>query len=81
MLPAWIDVELASLDLGDKRRDRRAGLILDHLAQIAESTPDACQSKASLEATYRFMNNPAVQADAILQAHNQASIRRASAAI
>ena len=52
MLPAWIDVELASLDLGDKRRDRRAGLILDQLAQIAESTPDACQSNAALEATY-----------------------------
>lgn len=78
MLPAWIDVELASLDLGDKRRNRRAGLILDQLAQIAESTPDACQSNASLEATYRFVNNPAARPEAILQAHNQASIQRTS---
>lgn len=72
----WIDEEFATLDLGDKRRDRRARIILDQLAQIAESPPDACKDKAALEATYRFANNPHAAPEVMLQTHNEASIAR-----
>ena len=78
MVAVWVETEFASLDLGDKRRDRRAKQIVDELAQIAESPPDACHSNASLAATYRFVDNRAVQPEAILQAHNQATIERTS---
>lgn len=78
MVAAWIDSEFASLDLGDERRERRARMIVDQFTRIAESTPEACQDKAALEATYRFAKNPAVRPEAILQAPHQAAITRSA---
>jgi len=76
MVAAWVEQEFESLELGDKRLNRRGRLILDAFARIAESTPDACRDNAFLEGTYRFMSNPDARPEAILQAHNQASIAR-----
>jgi hypothetical protein len=76
MIAAWVESEFRTLDLRDKRRDRRVKTIVDQFAQVAESTPDACRDIASLEATYRIANNPAVSPDDILKAHHQASIER-----
>lgn len=78
MVAPWVDTEFSTLDLGDKRRDRRARLIVDRLQQIAESTADACRGNAFLAATYRFASNPAIGSSAILQAHHQAAIERTS---
>jgi IS4 transposase len=72
----WIENEFASLDLGDKRLDRRAKIITQHLSSMADSPPDSCQNASSLEATYRFANNPKVQPEAILDAHYTASVAR-----
>ncbi len=44
----WIESEFATLDLGDKRRERRAKIIVEQLSSMAESTPDACQDHAAL---------------------------------
>jgi hypothetical protein len=41
MVAAWVKSELASLELGDKRRERRAGMVVDQVAQICESQPEA----------------------------------------
>ena len=76
MVAAWVENEFHTLDLGDKRRDRRVKTIVDQFAQVAESTPDACRGVAALEATYRIANNRAVSPDDILKAHHQASIER-----
>lgn len=76
MIAAWVTTELASLDLGDKRRERRAGRMVDQLSQICESQPDAAKSKASLKANYRFIHHPENSPEAILDAHNQAAIQR-----
>jgi len=76
MIAAWVTAELASLDLGDKRRKKRAAIIVDQLAQICESQPDAAKSKAALKANYRFVHHPENSPEAILDAHNQASIQR-----
>ena len=76
MIAAWVESEFRTLDLRDKRRDRRVKTIVDQFAQVAESTPDACRDIASLEATYRIANNAAVSPDDILKAHHQASIER-----
>jgi hypothetical protein len=76
MIAAWVTTELASLKLGDKRREKRAGMIVDQLAQICESQPEAAKSKAALKANYRFVHHPENSPESILDAHNQASIKR-----
>lgn len=76
MIAAWVTKELESLDLGDKRREKRAGIIVDQLAQICESQPEAAKSKAALKANYRFVDHPENSPEAILDAHRQASIKR-----
>jgi len=76
MVAAWVTKELESLDLGDKRRERRARMMVDQLSQICESQPEAAKSKATLKANYRFVDNPKNSPEAILDAHNRASIQR-----
>lgn len=75
---AWTSTELASLDLGDVRRNRRAHRILEDLGQICESQPDAAKSTVMLKAQYRFIHNENNTPEAILGAHNQSSIERAA---
>jgi len=76
MVAAWVPQELAGLSLSDARRHRRAERILDDLAQMSQSQPEAAKSTAALKAQYRFIANPHVSQDAILEAHNQAAIKR-----
>lgn len=72
----WIEDEFATLDLGHKRRERRAKIIVEQLSSMADSTPDACKDNAALEAAYRFADNDAISPEAILDAHNQSAIAR-----
>lgn len=76
MVSSWVIAEFESLQLGDKRREKRARIMVDQLAQISESQPDAAKSKAALKANYRFIHHPENSPEAILDAHNQASIQR-----
>ena len=76
MVAAWIGEEFADLSFGDARLDRRAEFIVDNLSRIAESQPAAAKSTAALKAQYRFIANRSVSQEAILDAHNQAAIRR-----
>ncbi|MCH7727393.1 MAG: hypothetical protein IH991_13065 [Planctomycetes bacterium] len=76
MVAAWVEKEFQTLDLEDKRRDRRVKIIVDQFARVAESTPDACRDIAALEATYRIANNSSVSPDDILKAHHRATIER-----
>lgn len=78
MIASWIATETETLDLGDARRVRRAEIILDGLSQMSDSQPEAAKSKAALKATYRFASNKKIQPGAILESHNQASIKRTS---
>ncbi|MDB5385114.1 MAG: family transposase, partial [Planctomycetaceae bacterium] len=76
MIAPWIIEEMKTLDLEDQRRNQRAQIILDGLAQIAESQPDAAKSTAALKATYRFVDNKFIDLDRLLTPHNQSSIAR-----
>jgi IS4 transposase len=76
MIAGWIEEELATLDLGDARRDRRVKLILQQQSQMAQSTPSACKDATKLAGTYRLVNNKNIPIDAILQAHNNAAVAR-----
>ena len=43
----WIEDEFSTLDLNDKRRERRAKIIVQQLSSMANSTPDACRDNAA----------------------------------
>lgn len=70
--------ELADVDLGDARLDRRVVALADRLsARPAASFPKALDD-AELEAAYRFFGNEAVTPEAILAPHVRQTVRRAS---
>lgn len=70
--------ELAEASLGDKRLNRRLGLLVDSLAERAgESFPKALND-AELEAAYRFFGNDQVTPEGILAPHFRQSARRAA---
>lgn len=76
MLAPWVIAEMKALDLGDVRLNRRAQIILDEICRMTESQPEAMGNTSSLKALYRFANNKSFGLDAVLSAHNQASIER-----
>ena len=66
--------EFAGVDLGDKRRENRAGVIFDSWGNRPEaSLPQAMKDSAGLEGAYRFFNNPRVDSEALLAPHVQCS--------
>jgi len=72
-----VAVELATADLGDSRRSARLGVIIDRMvAQPESSFPEMAGSVGELEALYRFLNNPAVAPEAILEPHIVGSVAR-----
>src|SRR5208283_3442216 len=78
---AWIDDELATLDLNDLRLDRRARLILQRFANKPSlSIPAACDGReAEREAAYRFFSNDKIDDFEILRAHRDATVQRMAA--
>jgi Transposase DNA-binding/Transposase Tn5 dimerisation domain len=81
MSPAnWADVEMASADFGDPRRSRRAVQVLSALAaQPDSSVPEACGDWAATKGAYRFWDNEAIEADALLASHREATVARGRA--
>lgn len=76
----WIATELGGADLGDRRRTRRLIQMASALAaRPTASIPAACGSWAATKAAYRFLDEDAIDADAILAAHVRATVRRAEA--
>jgi len=74
----WVCDELAWLDLGDKRRNQRAKLMVERLAaRPGGCIPPMCESRAETKAAYRFLSNPAIDAGEILAALQQAALGRA----
>lgn len=54
----WAEEEFRGIDLGDKRRDRRAVRLLERLAERpTASIPGACKGWAETQAAYRFLAN------------------------
>lgn len=74
----WIEDEMATLDLGDKRRNDRLRSVLSHLAAMpAASIPQAVGAgRAETEAAYRLFENGAVEFQDILAPHYQATMTR-----
>ncbi len=69
--------ELASIDLGDERLNRRAGVLLEQLGKKPTlSIPGACGGWAETRAAYRLFDNPAVNAEKVLTPHIERTIER-----
>jgi hypothetical protein len=73
----WTESELATINLGDKRLNKRAIKLLDRLGGKAnENIPSACRGWAETKAAYRFFNHKRVTAEQILTPHKQATLKR-----
>jgi len=73
----WAEAEFGTVDLGDRRLNRRAVEIArDFYARPQAQIPQACQSRARTKATYRFFKHPNTNMDDLLEAHRKSSYRR-----
>lgn len=72
-----IQGEMQSIDLGDQRLNRRAGLVIEALAADPEASINAAaHGWAETKAAYRFFDNPNVEPDKILQPHVEKTHQR-----
>lgn len=77
---SWAVTEFADADLGDARRTQRLVELTTVLAQRpGASLPEACGTRAMLKAAYRFFDNDAIEASAILDSHVDATTARMAA--
>lgn len=76
----WAISEFGQAELGDRRRTARLVQLATALGdQPSASLPDACADPATLKAAYRFFDNDAITADAVLVSHVQATLTRVRA--
>ena len=74
----WVEEEMVTVDLGHKARNKRLkSVIADLAAMPAASIPAAVGGgRAETEAAYRLFENEAVEFEAILAPHHQATLER-----
>lgn len=73
----WAEEEFGSAELGDERlRKRLVSLARDFYAQPTANIPEACGSVAKAKAAYRFLGNPVIKMDKVLQTHYEATAKR-----
>ena len=72
--------ELAAIDLGDIRLNRRAGQVLTRLLESPLASPTAAMHGwAEMVGAYRLLDHPECTLEAILQAHRQPVLERVRA--
>jgi len=75
----WAEEELGEVDLGDQRLNKRLVSIAQAFyARPQANIPQACQTRAEVKATYRFLDHPETRMETILQPHDQATVSRMS---
>ncbi len=73
----WAREEMATVQLGDQRLNKRAASLLSTLGKRPNlSIPAACKGRAELKAAYGFCNNDRTSFDNILQPHCQRTRQR-----
>jgi hypothetical protein len=73
--------EFEGVELGDRRRAKRAAFIADRLAaNPSASLPEAMRDRAASEALYRHLESAQVEADALLEPHVVKTVARVKAA-
>ena len=70
----WASEEFDTIELSDKRLDKRAVLLAERMAaNPTKSIPGACHSWAEIQAAYRFIKNDSVGFWQII--NNEANLR------
>lgn len=78
--PNWSDEEFASVDLQDKRLDKRLLMVsAQFAAQPQAQVSQACEDWASAKGAYRFFENKKASAQRILAPHQQRTCERMKA--
>lgn len=73
----WIEEEFLSLNLGDKRLNKRLKKIISAMSKRTDSSlPDIFGNWAGTKAAYRFFSNPNVSAEKIVTPHSIATKKR-----
>jgi Domain of unknown function (DUF4338)/Transposase DNA-binding/Transposase Tn5 dimerisation domain len=73
----WAEAEFGTVDLGDRRLNRRAVEIArDFYARPQAQIPQACQTRARTKATYRFFRHPNTNMDDLVEPHRKSSYQR-----
>lgn len=73
----WVAQELGMIDLGDKRLNDRAQVILKKLSSSPErSIPSAHNGWHETKAAYRFMSNARVSFEKLLGEHRNSTLKR-----
>lgn len=76
-LGTWVTAELAYVQLGDARLNKRLEKLVEALAAKPNaSVPEACGTWAATKAAYRFWDSPRVNPDAIREAHARGTLDR-----
>lgn len=80
MATNWASEEFKTIDLGDKRLNKRLKLLAETLGdKPGASIPAACEDWAETQAAYRLLANEKVSWSDVLEAHEQATVQRMSA--
>jgi hypothetical protein len=74
---AWAREEFGDAQLGDQRRGQRlVGLAAEVAKHPAGQVTKACESSASREGAFRFLENEAIHVDRLVEAMQRATARR-----
>lgn len=77
MVEAWVEAELAGLDLGDKRRNRRVmQTVQTFWKHPTASIPEASGSVSEMQAIYDLFSARTTRVESIREAHAKAVVRR-----
>ena len=77
MEDSWVYDELQSMDLRDKRLEKRLISLLETLSKSSTARiPTACSDRAEMVAAYRFFDNEKVDFENVLAPHIDASDHR-----
>ena len=77
MASPWVIDEMAGVDLGDERLNRRLTAVLSQLGgQPTASIPGACGGSTETAAAYRLFDNGKVDFEHVLEPHIEATRRR-----
>jgi hypothetical protein len=78
-MQAWVQGELASVDVGDQRRNHRFRVLVQQCSVNPQATFNGvCPTKADKKAAYRFIANEKIDPVAMREAHHDSTWRRAS---
>ena len=70
----WIDTEFSSINLGDKRLDKRFRQVAQRLFDAPQHSPKAaCQGWAETLGAYRLFDHESVTPEKIFEPHQQAN--------